>query len=1112
MLEQIRKYFREPSREYGPTPFFALNFDLDPERLKWALTEVARAGMAGVFLHPRSGLEVEYLGEEFFSRIGVAIEACEQLGLKAWLYDEYNWPSGPASGKLLAGHPEYRQKYLDYLLIKKPKAGRPVRVPGQAAAVFAVGDYVDRVEGDFKSRVIELPAIRDQALIFFHAECRDRMFVNSCANWVKPEPGYLDLMNPDAAHEFIRLTHEQYAARFSKYFGNTVPGIFTDEPQHYNGFPWSDRFFKRFQDEYGYDPAGKLYLLILDREGHIKFRNDYYRLAERMMDEGFYLPLSRWCQSHNLVLTGHLGMEERITQAAVNHGGTYSHLGAMHMPGIDALGVGDGISGGLGNMEAPNFAVKMADSIAMHQGGKRVLCETGGGAGWQMTLYDYKRMCDWLFGLGVNFLNPHHTLPSTRGLRKRDFPPSHFWQEPWWGFYPEFSQYVSRVCWLLSRGRRLSEIAVLIPSSAFKALARGRGSNNREIQQLSWQIEELTRLLVQCQRDFDYLFEETISAGRVVLEAGKIVGAGQSYGLLVVPSAGVLDRDTLELIEKFLSQGGKVFFLGPLPSYNQEGEAAGQWQERVIAFKDRVKIFPEPTFSPGALAEALARVAPPKLHMAPGLSAGIILQSRKIGDDEVYFLANLSSSHLRVESLLATDKKGLEVLSPWSGAAKKIPFTHKGDALAFSIDFEPLESLALVASDLIRKSWVEETDLAVIEYDDEKFSGFYPLQGGRIKTAGEEQKLPSEPNAIKPINLDGPFEFEATPGNLYRLGPWKVKSEKIPALPLAGLKEEIYFPLQTRALIRLARPLVSLANAILRPESKYRELVYEGFGNLEQDMSRVSKVLGIDLTRLGFYQTIDLLFRFSEYLPLRDLFRVYPPPGSIYQAETQFFLEAVPEKLELIYEESNEPLMLRVNGSEIELKPDRERVWDDANLVLEIGQYIKHGKNRLQVTSRQHSYPCLFPSFHTLEPMVLRGNFELDKKKKIRAAQKSKACGDLCESGYPHFSGVVRYRAEFELDPKYLEYYLLLDCGEVREQLEVLVNDRSLGKRIGPPYQFALKDFVSAGRNRVEFLVSNTAANLLSLPQPSGLMGPVVIWPFGHFTKTRDITPVKTGN
>jgi hypothetical protein len=268
-------------------------------------------------------------------------------------------------------------------------------------------------------------------------------------------------------------------------------------------------------------------------------------------------------------------------------------------------------------------------------------------------------------------------------------------------------------------------------------------------------------------------------------------------------------------------------------------------------------------------------------------------------------------------------------------------------------------------------------------------------------------------------------------------------------------------------------------------------------------MSRASKLLGIDLSRLGFYQTIDLLFRFSEYLPLRDLFRVYPPPGAIYQAETAFFLETVPEKLELVYEESSAPLMVRINGADIDLSPERERVWDEANLVLEISEHVKYGKNRVQITSRQHSYPCLFPSFHTLEPVVLRGEFEVGKKNKIRGAQKSKPCGDLHESGYPHYSGAARYSAEVEIDPGGLDHHLVLDCGEVREQLEVFVNGKSAGKRIGPPYQFAVRDFIQAGTNRIEFMVSNTAANLLSIPQPWGLLGPITIWPFYYYSKNK---------
>ena len=175
-------------------------------------------------------------------------------------------------------------------------------------------------------------------------------------------------MNPEAANEFIRLTHEQYARRFSSHFGKTVPGIFTDEPQQYDGFPWSQLFRERFISEFGQDPVKQLYLLVLDRDNFIQFRSEYYGLAERLMDEGYYRPISRWCREHGLIFTGHLGMEERITQIAVNHGGVYSHLSEMQMPGIDALNVGEGISGGLGNMEAPNFAVKMA---AIYRAGQR---------------------------------------------------------------------------------------------------------------------------------------------------------------------------------------------------------------------------------------------------------------------------------------------------------------------------------------------------------------------------------------------------------------------------------------------------------------------------------------------------------------------------------------------------------------------------------------------------------------------------------------------------------------------------------------------------------------------------------------------------------------------
>ena len=42
---------------------------------------------------------------------------------------------------------------------------------------------------------------------------------------------FFDPLHPGAAAEFIRLTHERYAQAVGEFFGNTIPGIFTDETE-----------------------------------------------------------------------------------------------------------------------------------------------------------------------------------------------------------------------------------------------------------------------------------------------------------------------------------------------------------------------------------------------------------------------------------------------------------------------------------------------------------------------------------------------------------------------------------------------------------------------------------------------------------------------------------------------------------------------------------------------------------------------------------------------------------------------------------------------------------------------------------------------------------------
>ena len=60
-----------------------------------------------MILHSRKGVEVGYLSEEWFKKIGVILNACEKLGMTALIYDEDNWPSGYAGGRITEENPDF---------------------------------------------------------------------------------------------------------------------------------------------------------------------------------------------------------------------------------------------------------------------------------------------------------------------------------------------------------------------------------------------------------------------------------------------------------------------------------------------------------------------------------------------------------------------------------------------------------------------------------------------------------------------------------------------------------------------------------------------------------------------------------------------------------------------------------------------------------------------------------------------------------------------------------------------------------------------------------------------------------------------------------------------
>jgi hypothetical protein len=196
------------------------------------------------------------------------------------------------------------------------------------------------------------------------------------------------------------------------------------------------------------------------------------------------------------------------------------------------------------------------------------------------TMQRMKWIADWEFVLGVNVLNPHGFHYTLEGARKRDWPPSMFYQYPWWHVYDEFSRYVARLSHLLTGGRHVASVAILWPASTIFALytpqQRNPLSNRTE-----FDFNTLTDLLLRLHHDFDYLDEEVLAGAEIA--NGAIQVGDERHQLLILPPMTHLKLSTVERLEQFVAGGGRVLGTVFLPDRAFSGDGIVDVSQRVAS-------------------------------------------------------------------------------------------------------------------------------------------------------------------------------------------------------------------------------------------------------------------------------------------------------------------------------------------------------------------------------------------------------------------------------------------------------------------------------------------------------------------------------------------------
>jgi len=575
--------FREPSRSYGILPFWFLNGELDPDEMRFQLRELRDKGMQGVILHGRYGLEMPYVGPTYLDRIRLAVDEANDLGLATWIYDEMNWPSGTADKRVLAARPDLAQRYIECVSFEivgpwfMCLTGEDSRYldfeRSTPVAAFAIGEddrVIDLTRNLSFEKVVPWEVPPGTWRLCYIVEKRAEY--------------YIDALDPESTATFLELGYQPYADVIGELPGRLV-GFYSDEPaMHYFRsaaddpiVPWTKDMFGRFRERNGYDLRPRLVDLFFDiRPEAAKVRHDFYATLTAFYSSAYYAQIREWCREKDVVFTAHLLYEEWLRRMVRVEGNLFHHYRNMDVVAVDHL------YPVIGTREAPDqhVAIKVASSAAHQVGSERLICESFGGIFMDATMQRMKWIADWEFVLGVNVLNPHGFHYTLEGARKRDWPPSMFYQYPWWRYYAGFSEYMSRLSEMLTGGHHVAKVAVVWPIDAmFAAYLPQERTLDADLVETG--LNRLTDLLLRLHHDFDYVDEEALAAADV---SGGVVRIGdETYELVIVPPMTHSRLDTIDALERFVAGGGRALGVIRAPRSAIAGDGLVDVAERVDA-------------------------------------------------------------------------------------------------------------------------------------------------------------------------------------------------------------------------------------------------------------------------------------------------------------------------------------------------------------------------------------------------------------------------------------------------------------------------------------------------------------------------------------------------
>jgi hypothetical protein len=520
------------------------------------MTALKDLGLGGIVCNVAFG---EYLrSEENWRTLVRAVEACQEVGLRVWIYDEDGYPSGAAGGLVLEENPEFEALALAY-------------DPSQAE-----------------------PFILRPAYEHTHA-----------SNNYYAARRYPNLLDPAAVESFIRLTHDAYYQRLEPFFGTTIEALFTDEPslmavnigplpddvrlkvrvvdpldpnvQPLPSVPWVADLPELYRRCYGQELlAARRSLFEGDSEQDRRVRQQYWALVADLLTERYYGRIQRWAHAHRVASSGHILWEETLEHHPALEGNTLKVLGRMDIPGLDMLSSNPEVVIHTGWMTAV-----LPASAALLNGGRRVMTEvsdfseTMAGRG-PASVTEMCATAAWQAAFGVT----EFTLYYDRWQRSADE-------------YRAYGDFVGRLNALLRNARPAPRVLLYYPIAdmwaEYKPVAEKltKQTQSARMRRIIDSFMDLGRRMTRTQISFALADHEVLAAARV--QGRQICVDGRCFDALLLPADVDLPAPAMANVRRFEAGGGRILrdvpgetiSLGSLAALYDSGLTGGP-QERIV--------------------------------------------------------------------------------------------------------------------------------------------------------------------------------------------------------------------------------------------------------------------------------------------------------------------------------------------------------------------------------------------------------------------------------------------------------------------------------------------------------------------------------------------------